>query len=70
VPNEDILTSIPRVGDVVSFSYERHARKEEPYNPKIFRIRTDVLWEDLVPNSVHKNEMGTLTKFTLKYIKK
>jgi hypothetical protein len=60
VPNANIFTSsIPRVGDVVSFSYERHARKDGPYNPKIVRIRTDILWEDVVLNSNPLIEKGS-----------
>ena len=38
------------IGDVVSFSFESSARRELPVNPRIYRIRTDIEWEDVVEN--------------------
>jgi hypothetical protein len=51
VPAHDVLIPPPAIGDVVTFSYESHARRDLPVNPKIFRIRTDVTWEEVVYNS-------------------
>lgn len=52
VPNENIyVSSTLSIGDVVSFSFECQARRELPVNPKIYRIRTDLSWEDVVYNS-------------------
>ena len=59
MPNEDILLPSIRVGDVVSFSYERNPKTELPYNPKIVRIRTDLAWEDVVQNSLKDIKLGT-----------
>jgi hypothetical protein len=50
VPPEDVHISTPNSGDVVSFSYVSQARRDKPVDPKIFRIRTDVSWEDVVLN--------------------
>eukprot|EP00026_Physarum_polycephalum_P000389 Phypoly_transcript_00389.p1 GENE.Phypoly_transcript_00389~~Phypoly_transcript_00389.p1 ORF type:complete len:1231 (+),score=194.32 Phypoly_transcript_00389:52-3744(+) len=47
VPASDVHARV-RVGDVVTYSFEGHARREVPVNPKIFRVRTDVLWDDIV----------------------
>jgi hypothetical protein len=35
----------------VSFSYECHSRRDVPVNPKIYRVRGDLMWEDVVFNS-------------------
>jgi hypothetical protein len=48
VPSKDIHIPTPKKGDVVSFSYQGFARRNIPVGPIVFRIRTDVLWEDLV----------------------
>jgi hypothetical protein len=62
VPPEDVLIAKPAVGDVVSFSFESHNRRDVPVGPKIYRIRTDVSWEDLVRNTLKDNKSlnGTL----------
>eukprot|EP00026_Physarum_polycephalum_P005007 Phypoly_transcript_05033.p1 GENE.Phypoly_transcript_05033~~Phypoly_transcript_05033.p1 ORF type:complete len:665 (+),score=73.56 Phypoly_transcript_05033:296-1996(+) len=41
-----------KIGEVVTFSFERYARKDVPANPKIQRIRTDIDWADVVDNSL------------------
>lgn len=43
-------------GDVVTFSYEVHARRELPVNPVIERVRFDVSWEDVVLNSIKEKK--------------
>jgi hypothetical protein len=48
VPPEDVQVPTPTVGDVVSFSYEVHARRDTPVNPSIYRIRHDLLWDDVL----------------------
>jgi hypothetical protein len=60
VANEDILTPALRVGDVVTFSYERNPKTEMPYNPKIVRIRTDVVWEDVLRSNFNEKKLGKL----------
>ena len=37
---------------MVTFSFERYARKDIPANPRILRVRTDVEWGDVVDNSL------------------
>jgi hypothetical protein len=51
VPAENVFVPTLGIGDIVSFSYECHARRDIPVNPKIYRIRTDVSWEEVVCNS-------------------
>ena len=41
----------PKIGDIVTFSYEDFSRKAAPVSPNIYRIRTDVSWRDVVRNS-------------------
>ena len=55
VAADDVMISTPRVGDVVSFSYETQARREAPVAPAIFRVRTDVSWEDVVSSAAREN---------------
>lgn len=38
----------PHVGDIVSFTYENFTRSSIPIKPKIFRIRKDVNWKDII----------------------
>jgi hypothetical protein len=44
-------------GDIVTFSYEVHARKDLPVNPEISRIRTDVLWEDVQRSAASEQKL-------------
>ena len=55
VPQEDVLIPTPSVGEIVSFSFESHARRDVPVRPKIYRIRTDVSWEDISWNLAHES---------------
>lgn len=51
MPAENVTTQTwPAVGDVVSFSFESHARRDVPVLPSVFRIRTDLSWEDVLRN--------------------
>ena len=48
VPSESVqLASKLRVGEIASFSYESHSRREAPVNPVIYRKREDLLWDDV-----------------------
>jgi hypothetical protein len=58
VTNDDVFTPALRVGDVVSFSYERNPKTDMPYNPKIVRIRTDLVWEDVIQSSHNDKRLG------------
>lgn len=40
----------PKRGDVVTFSYSGFSRSSIPIQPKIFRIREDITWEDVLFN--------------------
>eukprot|EP00026_Physarum_polycephalum_P003078 Phypoly_transcript_03087.p1 GENE.Phypoly_transcript_03087~~Phypoly_transcript_03087.p1 ORF type:complete len:857 (-),score=123.40 Phypoly_transcript_03087:4-2394(-) len=48
VPPENVLISTPETGDVVTFSFDAASRREVPINPKIYRIRTDIGWDEMV----------------------
>eukprot|EP00026_Physarum_polycephalum_P001631 Phypoly_transcript_01633.p1 GENE.Phypoly_transcript_01633~~Phypoly_transcript_01633.p1 ORF type:complete len:1064 (+),score=132.57 Phypoly_transcript_01633:31-3192(+) len=56
------------VGDVVTFSYESWARRELPVGPKIYRIRTDLSWDEVVQTSMvekqHLNEKSQVPDFS------
>lgn len=40
----------PKEGDIVTFTYESYSRRAVPVNPKIYRIRKDTNWEQVVSN--------------------
>lgn len=41
---------MPQKGDVVTFAFEAHARRELPVNPEITRNRSDMSWQDVLSN--------------------
>lgn len=51
VPPESVQVRKLDVGDVVTFSYESNARRDVPIGPKIYRIRTDLSWREVVANT-------------------
>lgn len=65
VPFQDVHIPLPQPGDVVTLSYEPNARSwsrsksstvrggEGSSGPKIFRVRTDITWIEVLLNS-HK----------------
>lgn len=50
VPTSSVFIPTLHVGDIVTFSYENHARRDLPVNPKIYRIRTDLDWQEVINN--------------------
>jgi hypothetical protein len=38
----------PAIGDIVSFSYDNFSRGDLPANPVIYRVRSDLLWDDIM----------------------
>jgi hypothetical protein len=63
VPPESVLTPSLSVGDVVTFSFDANVRRDVPTNPKIFRIRTDVLWDEIVQSyTKEKQSLGGTRK--------
>lgn len=59
MPSHSVLISAPKIGDIVSFSYEIHARRDLPVSPKVYRVRTDVTWEDLVLGEFREKKLLT-----------
>jgi hypothetical protein len=63
VPTQDVHIPTPSIGAVVTFSYESHSRRDEVVNPKIFRIREDVSWEEVVENYATERKLPTGLEF-------
>ena len=51
VPRDDVHIQQPSLGDIVSFSYDANVRHDIPTRPSVFRIRTDVEWNDVVASA-------------------
>ena len=60
MPFHEIQTTTPKIGDVVTFAYEKNSRRDIPVRPKIIRIRTDISWEDILRNTL--TEGNNITK--------
>lgn len=41
---------MPKSGNIVTFAYESYSRRTIPTNPKIYRIRGDVTWPEVLAN--------------------
>lgn len=51
---ENQIEGIPtplKVGDIVSFSYEAHSRRDIPSGVLVYRIRSDIKWDDILSSS-------------------
>lgn len=55
VPSENLHIPSPKIGDVVTFSYESNIRRDVPFQPKIYKIRHDILWEEVIHSSLKEN---------------
>lgn len=42
-------------GDVVTFAYDDYSRRSLPVNPKVYRIRDDLSWEEVLENYAAEN---------------
>lgn len=60
IPPSSVLISMPKLGDIVTFSFEAKTRREIPTNPKIFRIRTDLVWNDVVNGYLRENYLNSM----------
>eukprot|EP00026_Physarum_polycephalum_P001467 Phypoly_transcript_01469.p1 GENE.Phypoly_transcript_01469~~Phypoly_transcript_01469.p1 ORF type:complete len:1107 (+),score=182.36 Phypoly_transcript_01469:326-3322(+) len=72
VPPQEVAIPTPKVGDIVSFSSESQARRELPVGPKIFRVRTDVSWADVLRSyreQQHLNASSKMEGFTTQPIR-
>ena len=67
VPHTDILIPMPSIGDVVSFSYDAHSRRDIPVNPKIFKVRTDISWEEVVQAEHEAKQYAGLPTFSFSH---
>ena len=62
--NVQLSSSLQR-GDIVSFSYEKLSKTSLPVDPKIYKIRRDISWTDVIqsskaqePNSMLLHHLG------------
>eukprot|EP00026_Physarum_polycephalum_P003407 Phypoly_transcript_03418.p1 GENE.Phypoly_transcript_03418~~Phypoly_transcript_03418.p1 ORF type:complete len:724 (+),score=75.11 Phypoly_transcript_03418:129-2300(+) len=62
-PNAEIN---PKMGDVVTFEHEIAARREIPTNPKISRIRKDLVWNDVLRDYATRKKSSAKTVFSEK----
>lgn len=52
IPHQNIELNVrPHIGDIVTFESDGYSLKGAPVNPKVFRIRTDLSWEDVLLQS-------------------
>ena len=60
VTANSILIPTPAVGAVVTFCFESYSRRDIPLNPIITRVRSDILWDELIrgTNLEQKLEKG------------
>ena len=58
VPHQDVHISTPQVGKVVSFSYEGNLRRDIPFRPTVFRVRSDLSWDDVIQSSLSQGNEG------------
>lgn len=66
MPPESVYIPTPKVGEIVTFSYEMNSRRDMPINPKIYRVRTDVVWDDMVLSAAReKQSLGGIIIITL-----
>lgn len=56
VPHESVIVEKISKGDIVSFSFEGHAKRDIPVNPKIYRIRYDLSWKDVLSSSASEKK--------------
>jgi hypothetical protein len=47
---------LPKVGEVVMFTYENSTVNQLPVKPKVYRVRTDVSWGDVVRKAAQDRE--------------
>lgn len=64
VPAESIsLKRWPKRGEIVSFSYDNYSRFSIPIHAKVYRIRKDVSWQDVLNNaSAPSNRLNDISK--------
>jgi signal peptidase I len=46
------MSTVPKRGDIVTFTYETYSRRDVPVNPKLLRVRKDVSWESIVVDHI------------------
>jgi hypothetical protein len=64
---ESVLLSPPtplQIGDVVTFSYDNYTRYSLPVDPKIYRVRPDLDWKDVLRNFHEQSQSQTLNGMT------
>lgn len=52
VSSENLVDVSLNRGDIVSFSYERYSRRAAPVDPIVYRVRADLIWENVVQDHI------------------
>eukprot|EP00026_Physarum_polycephalum_P003804 Phypoly_transcript_03819.p1 GENE.Phypoly_transcript_03819~~Phypoly_transcript_03819.p1 ORF type:complete len:654 (+),score=64.41 Phypoly_transcript_03819:47-2008(+) len=55
-----LLPSLPPLGAIVSVSFDNAARRDAPVNAKVYRVRRDVEWEDVVRNAMYNKDLSQI----------
>ena len=50
VSPQNVHIPLPKLGNIVTFTYSSYARREVPADPDIVRLRSDVSWEEIKRN--------------------
>ena len=56
-------------GTIVSFSFELQARRDTPINPVIFRVRSDLTWDDVIAAAIRDQKFVNGTRITFFLLK-
>lgn len=56
VPWESVRVPKPTIGDIVSFTSDSSARIDPPLRPIVYRVRTDIHWQDVVQNATKERQ--------------
>ena len=60
VPSQSVNMETKKLkrGDIVTFSYDNVSSSAKPVKPRIFRIRTDISWEEIVASHAREKSRG------------
>ena len=52
-----LLPSPPPLGTIVSVSFDNTARRDAPVNSKVYRIRSDLEWEEVMRSAMRDKRL-------------
>ena len=62
VEGSHVLIPLPKIGAIVTFSFDYQARSNLPRNARIVRVRNDVAWDDVIRNSLREKVLYGMRK--------